>query len=106
MPTLIGDIGGTQARFALAADGAYGQVVVLRVAEHATPQAAMRVALARLGPATRCVLAIAGPVLAGAARLTNAGWTFDAPALAAEFGFGRQMKLIATSKDFILLFGS
>ena len=62
MTTLIGDIGGTQARFALAEGGAFGAVVTLRVAGHATPLAALRVALAELGPADGAILAIAGPI--------------------------------------------
>jgi len=81
--TLIGDVGGTQARFALADCGLFGEVAALRVCEHATPLAAMRVALARLGPARRAILAIAGPIGGGEARLTNGAWHFHAAELAA-----------------------
>ena len=87
MSVLIGDLGGTQARFALARAGDYGQVVVLRVAEHATPLDALRVALAELGPARTAILAIAGPIEGDRASLTNAGWHVDAPALATALGF-------------------
>nr|WP_249732102.1 ROK family protein [Roseococcus sp. SDR] len=83
---MIGDIGGTQARFALASGGRYGVVVAQRVAEHATPLAAIQAALAVLGPATRAILAIAGPIEGDRASLTNAAWHFDAPALAAALG--------------------
>lgn len=86
MTTLIGDIGGTQARFALASGGGYGAVVAQRVAEHATPLAAMCAALADLGPARHAILAIAGPIEGDHASLTNAAWHFDAPALAAALG--------------------
>lgn len=86
MNTLIGDIGGTQARFALATAGRYGTVVALRVAGHATPLAAITTALARLGPARAAILAIAGPIENTRARLTNGDWAFDAPALAAALG--------------------
>lgn len=87
MTTLIGDIGGTQARFALAEAGAFGRVVTLRVADHATPPAALRAALGELGPAQAGILAIAGPIEGDHARLTNGEWGFDAPALAAALGF-------------------
>ena len=86
MTTLIGDIGGTQARFALASAGGYGAVVAQRVAEHATPLAAIQAALAELGPARHALLAIAGPIEGDRASLTNAAWHFDAPALAAALG--------------------
>lgn len=87
MTTLIGDIGGTQARFALARGGRFGPLVAQRVADHATPMAAMRAALAELGPASSAILAIAGPIEGDRASLTNAAWHFDAPALAAALGF-------------------
>lgn len=93
MTILIGDIGGTQARFALAAGGGYGAVVAQRVADHATPLAAMGAALAALGPASHAILAIAGPIEGEHARLTNGDWEFDAPALAASLGL-TQVRLV------------
>jgi glucokinase len=84
--TLIGDIGGTQARFSLAEAGRFGAVVTQRVADHPTPLAAMQAALAELGPARTAILAIAGPIEGDHARLTNGSWAFDAPALAAALG--------------------
>jgi glucokinase len=86
LTTLIGDIGGTQARFALAEGGRFGPVVAQRVADHATPLAAMRAALAQLGPARAAILAIAGPIEGDHARLTNGDWAFDTPALAVSLG--------------------
>jgi glucokinase len=88
LTTLIGDIGGTQARFALAEGGRFGRVVAQRVADHATPLAAMQAALAELGPARGAILAIAGPIEGDQARLTNGAWAFHAPALAAALGLG------------------
>lgn len=89
MTTLIGDIGGTQARFALAEGGAFGQVVTQRVADHPTAREALRAALGALGPAQAAILAIAGPIEGDHARLTNGDWEFDAPALAAALGVAR-----------------
>ena len=86
MTTLIGDIGGTQARFTLAQAGRFGEVVALRVCEHATPLHAMGVALARLGPAQRAILAIAGPIEGGEAQLTNGAWHFRSAGLATKLG--------------------
>ncbi|UPY36003.1 glucokinase [Sediminicoccus sp. KRV36] len=86
MTTLIGDIGGTQARFALAEGGRFGAVVTQRVADHPTALDAMRAARARLGPAESAILAIAGPIEGQRARLTNGTWAFDAAALAATLG--------------------
>lgn len=86
MTTLVGDIGGTQARFALAKGGGFGAMVSQRVAEHPAPLPALRAALAALGPAQAAILAIAGPIAGGRARLTNGAWGFDAPALAAALG--------------------
>lgn len=86
MTTLIGDIGGTQARFALTEGGQFGTVVTQRVADHATPLHAMRAALAGLGPADDAILAIASPIEGDHARLTNGAWIFDAPSLAASLG--------------------
>ena len=86
MTTLIGDIGGTQARFALAARGGFGAVVALRVADHATPLDALRVALAQLGPAQHAILALAGPIEGDEGRLTNGAWHIQTAELAATLG--------------------
>ena len=88
MSTLIGDLGGTQARFALAEGGRFGPIAARRVGDHATPLDAMRAALTELGPARDAILAIAGPIEGGQARLTNAAWQFDAAVLAAQLRLG------------------
>lgn len=86
---LVGDIGGTQARFALLdAQGRPTRVAVLPVAGFATPEAAIERYLADIGAPRldAAALAIAAPVpAAGAVRLTNAGWEFSPVALRARF---------------------
>jgi glucokinase len=96
MRALLADIGGTNARFALLADGVIGPPVILPVAGFPTPEAAMEAALAELSPgmaAEGAVLAVAGPVSAGTARLTNAPWRFAEAAIAAHFGL-RHARLV------------
>lgn len=88
---LLGDIGGTNARFALlSARGAISPVAHYAVHDHPTPAAALRHFLAERGAAPDlAVLAVAGPVAGGRARLTNAAWDFDAERLEAELGLAR-----------------
>ncbi|WP_421989422.1 glucokinase [Roseococcus sp.] len=87
---LIADLGGTQARFALAQGGRFGEVAGQRVADHATPAPAIRAALAALGGQPQeAILAVAAPVLDGRARLTNAPWELDSAVLAGQLGLGR-----------------
>lgn len=94
---LVGDIGGTNARFGLAAIDAAGTVISsinhLRVADFATAQDGIAHYLNNLVPGRRpadAVLAVAGPVVHGAADLTNAqGWHLDEAALAAALGLTR-----------------
>lgn len=92
-PTLlVGDIGGTNARLALAGGDApgYRQAVTLACADYPSPEAAISDYLARLGlpgPAVIC-LAAAGPVQDGRVRLTNHPWLLDAACLARTFDAG------------------
>lgn len=87
---LIADLGGTRARFALAREGRFGQVDAQRVADHATPVPAIRAALSELGGRPdQAILAVAAPISAGRAQLTNAPWVLDSTALAEELGFSR-----------------
>lgn len=85
---LLGDIGGTNARFALADEGGVGDIAALRVADHPDPQAALRSFLAGAERAPdRAALAIAGPVEDnGTADLTNGSWHFDAARLGEDLG--------------------
>lgn len=92
MKALLADIGGTNARFALLADGRIGPPLILPVAAFPKPEAAMEAALAQLAPGQAidgAVLAVAGPVSGGTARLTNAHWRFDEAAIAAHFDLRR-----------------
>jgi glucokinase len=94
---LVGDIGGTNARFGIAVLGDGVPVIEhvrhLRVADYGTAQAGVAHYLAEL-PAERrprdAVLAVAGPVVHGVADLTNAqGWHLNAGVLASELGLAR-----------------
>jgi glucokinase len=78
---LLSDIGATNARFALLADGQRLDTTTYAVADYASPVEAAREFLA--GPAAGhkpqiAVLAAAGPVVNGRVTMTNAAWTVDA----------------------------
>ncbi len=92
MPGLVGDIGGSSARFALAretADGiALAEISILRCADHAGLAEAMQAYLARTGAAPRaCVVAIAGPVTGDHVGLTNHPWRFSIAETRERLGF-------------------
>ena len=72
---LVADIGGTNARFALADSQGLGRQIVLPTKQFSTAQALLREALLVLGapsPQAAC-LAVAGPVHEGAVTVTNGG---------------------------------
>ena len=101
-PTLLADIGGTNARFALAQGGRLGPIVHLAVADFPGPAAAIRTFLsehARARP-KMAVLAVAGPVEGppGAERvhLTNGTWVVSAAALRTAFG----LRMVRIVNDF------
>ncbi|MGE4044708.1 MAG: glucokinase [Acetobacteraceae bacterium] len=84
-PTILADIGATNARFAVLAGTDLGEVSVYPVAEHATPADALRAFLT--GPAAdlkprSAALAAAGPLVDGRISMLNAGWTLDPDELA------------------------
>jgi glucokinase len=82
---LVADIGGTNARFAWAAEGRPGDAVALVVADHDAFEAALDAALARLPEALGAfdlAIAAAGPVQDGRVQLTNAPWCIDTAVLA------------------------
>ena len=86
---LVGDIGGTNARFALAnhAHPGFHDVVELKCADFETSGGAIRHYLHEVGagkPAAIC-LAAAGPVVDGSIKVTNNHWTVSTAALASEF---------------------
>lgn len=86
---LIGDIGGTNARFAIAAAGAPGFDAErsLKCAEFATAEDAIRHYLDDVGapaPSAIC-LAAAGPIVDERVRFTNNPWTLSVAELRDEF---------------------
>jgi glucokinase len=86
---LIGDIGGTNARFALADNGAPGfsDLLTLQCADYDSSEGAIRHYLDSVGapsPDVIC-LAAAGPVVGQRVRMTNNHWTLAKDELASEF---------------------
>jgi glucokinase len=88
---LLGDIGGTTARFAVLTGDALGPVEHLAVSQHRSMAHAVDNYLAgrggdhdRVGAA---VLGVAGPIENGRAVLVNSQWVIDAAELQAAFGF-------------------
>jgi glucokinase len=92
-PVLLGDIGGTNARFAvLPAPGAAVQLLPRTLtAQTPDPVGAIRIALeAYRGAAPRsAIIAVATRVDAPAIRLTNAHWVVDAEAIGRALGLAR-----------------
>ncbi|MGH6879838.1 glucokinase [Hypericibacter sp.] len=83
-PILIGDIGGTNARFALLGETGIGPIDRLRTGDYPTPEAAIGRFLAAHGGSAAIggmALAVAGPVEAGRCALTNSHWVLDTEAL-------------------------
>jgi glucokinase len=87
---LAADVGGTKCLLqVLEPDGARFRTVVERRYESAlypSFESVLREFLANAGPVDFGCLAVAGPVLAGKARVTNLLWDIDAQALAQTFG--------------------
>jgi glucokinase len=93
---LVADVGGTNARFALASmrngEIALSHVQHLRVAEHAQFAQALEVYVNSLPPDIKpqqAVLAVATAVCGDQIAFTNSSWTFSIRALQAQFGFQR-----------------
>jgi glucokinase len=86
---VIGDIGGTNARFALAENGQYGELRHVEVGRYPSLHAALTDYLGSL-PGTRrptaAALDIAGPVFGDVVGLTNAGWRFSIAELKQSLG--------------------
>ena len=77
---VIGDIGGTNARFAVAEDGRYGELRHVEVSKYPSLHDALTDYLSALPGAKRptaAALDIAGPVFGDVVGLTNAGWRFS-----------------------------
>jgi glucokinase len=91
-PVLVADIGGTNARFALAHVSdeqiALSDVARFRGGDFATFEDALAAYLDTCPQKpTRACFAVAGPVEAGAVKLTNSRWQVAAAPLARRFGF-------------------
>ncbi len=92
-PCLVGDIGGTNARFGIVtqAGAEPAHVEVLACAAHAGPEAAIRAYLRMTGQPLPPVAAfgIATPVLGDAVAMTNHPWQFSVSQLRAALGLAR-----------------
>jgi glucokinase len=93
-PVLLGDIGATNARFALLAEGELGPVKTFEVAHFARFADAARDFLKHYGEreeVVRAALAVAGPVENGRCVLTNCPWVIDAEDLYKSFGLAARI---------------
>jgi len=102
-PRLLGDIGGTNARFAWQTDHAAppSEVATLACAEHDSLLAAIRHYLREHHKAmpTACAIGIANPVLGDRVRMTNHHWSFSIRELRASLG----VKRLTVINDFAAL---
>jgi glucokinase len=91
---LLGDIGGTNARFAELINGQLGRVTSFQVACFSKFEDVLRTYLSDYASTqgfTHGLLAIAGPIDHGRARLTNTPWLVDPRDLKVSFGFDVQL---------------
>jgi glucokinase len=89
---LLGDIGATNARFALASKDALGQVRTFEVAKYPQFEDALTLFLDEVGlPVEDAAIAVAGPVVQQHAKLTNQAWTIDAGELKTSFGLAARI---------------
>jgi glucokinase len=89
---LLGDIGGTNARFALLESGQLTPVESLSVADYPDIREALIDYLGRHGSKHRIegtMLAVAGPVENDRCVLTNSSWVIDGAALLKTFGLAK-----------------
>lgn len=96
-PVLIGDIGGTNARFALLADrdAPWERIPDIHTANHPTVEDAIEkdvLGRTALRPKT-AVLALAGPIAGEAVSLTNCPWIFEPRKLIPRFGLASMILL-------------
>ena len=95
-PVLAGDIGGTNARFAMVdrRGGALSAPVRLKTGDFAKPVDCLRQAASALGGKPESIiLCAAGPVSGRSVALTNAQWRIDGPALAEALGLEQGLLL-------------
>jgi len=87
---LLADIGGTNARFGLLADGTVSMISHMAVGDHGTFREALDKYLGQLPEphgVRAALLAVAGTVRDGRCALTNTSWVIDAAELRAQSGF-------------------
>ena len=87
---LLADIGGTNARFAILAEGTVGIVTHMAVRDYGSFREALDAYLGRLPEADTiraAILAVAGAAQNGRCALTNSPWVIDAAELRAGYGF-------------------
>jgi glucokinase len=87
---LLADIGGTNARFALLANGTVGTVTHMAVSDYGSFGEALSVYLGRIpeaGTVRAAILAVSGAVQSDHCALTNNPWVIDAADLRAVYGF-------------------
>jgi glucokinase len=87
---LLADIGGTNARFALLAEGSVGTVTHMAVGDYRSFGEALSAYLGRLpdaGAVRAAILAVPGAIKNGRCELTNSPWVVDAAELRAAYGF-------------------
>jgi glucokinase len=87
---VIGDIGGTNARFAVAENGIYGELKHVEVSKYASLHDALtdyHAALPAARRPTEAALAVAGPVMGDVVALTNLSWQFSISDLRQSLGF-------------------
>ena len=86
---IVGDIGGTNARFALAnqAHPGFHDLIELKCADYETSEEAIRYVLGQFGATTAdaMCLAAAGPVVDGSINMTNNHWSISSEHIASEF---------------------
>ena len=89
-PALVGDIGGTNARFALieSPGAAPSRIISLKNADHSGFSAVLAAYLDQvgIGRVTRAALAVAGPIDGDIFRFSNIAWEFSRADLARERG--------------------
>jgi glucokinase len=93
---LLGDVGATNARFAVLFDETLGPIEWIDVVNHPTFDSAVKVFLQSHGRDHRfahALLAIAGPVKEDRCEFTNCPWTVDSRDLRNQFGF-RSVQLV------------
>jgi glucokinase len=85
---LAGDVGGTKTLLALANDdGSFVREEIYHCAEFASLEAVVDKFLGAKAPPLRgACFGVAGPVIAGAAKITNLPWTISEAALSAKLG--------------------